>query len=159
MPKPKNTEISFIERLRKIKQAGIDSPMPPGTSPADAVPIDDMPTRLKHVLQIFDEHKKSTHMIFFIMYDIEDNKVRTHIAKYLIKKGCTRVQKSIFLAELDRTIYSEIHKTLKEVQEVYDNQDSIFFVPVSTDEIRSMKIIGHSVDFDLITGNKNTLFF
>jgi CRISPR-associated protein Cas2 len=159
MPKPKNIEISFIEKLRKIKQAGIDNPQAPGKMMADEVPLDDMPDRINQVLQIFNQHKKSSRMIFFVMYDIEDNKVRTHIAKYLIKKGCTRVQKSIFLAELDRAVFTEIHKTLKEVQEVYENQDSIFFVPVSTDEIRAMKIIGHSVDFELITGNKNTLFF
>jgi CRISPR-associated endonuclease Cas2 len=159
MPNPKKTEIKLIERLRRLKQAGLGNPQPPGTIAADELPLEDMPERLKKILQLFEQHKKTSKMIFFVMYDIENNKVRTQIAKYLIKKGCTRVQKSIFLAELDRALYNEIHQTLKEVQEVYENNDSIFFVPVSTDEIRAMKVIGHSVDFDLITGNRNTLFF
>lgn len=159
MAKPKSIEITFIEAMRKIKQAGIDNPLPAGRSPVDAVPLEDLHGRIKQVLQIASQHKKPEKMIFFVMYDIEDNKVRTQIARYLIKKGCTRVQKSIFMAELDRAVYTEIYKTLKEVQEIYRNQDSIFFVPVSSDEIRAMKIIGQSVDFDLITGNKNTLFF
>lgn len=97
-------------------------------------------------------------MIYFIMYDIESNKVRTLVAKYLIRKGCTRVQKSIFIASTERPVFDEIRKDLKEVQECYDNSDSILLVPVSTDEIRAMKVIGQNIDFDLALKNKNTLF-
>ena len=98
-------------------------------------------------------------MLFFVMYDIEDNKVRTHIAKYLIKKGCVRIQKSIYIADQKPAIYREIHDTLREVQDIYDNKDSIILVPISTDEMRAMKIIGENIDFDMSLGNKNTLFF
>jgi hypothetical protein len=42
---------------------------------------------------------------------------------------------------------------------VYDNYDSIFFVPVSVDQLRAMKIVGQSFSYELITGSKNTLFF
>ncbi|OQX98151.1 MAG: CRISPR-associated endonuclease Cas2 [Bacteroidetes bacterium 4572_117] len=122
--------------------------------------IEELDERIQKVLGVFNNAKKNkTHMIYFVMYDIEDNKIRTHIAKFLIRKGCVRVQKSIFLAETSRKVYDEISTTLKEVQEVYDNHDSIFLVPVSTDEIKSMKVIGQSIDFDMIMGNKNTLFF
>ena len=98
-------------------------------------------------------------MIYFVMYDIENNKVRNLVARYLIKKGCTRIQKSIFIASTDRNVYNQIQTDLKEVQECYDNNDSIILVPVSTDEIRSMKLIGQNIDFDLALKNRNTLFF
>ena len=98
-------------------------------------------------------------MIYFIMYDIEDNRVRTHISKYLIKNGCQRVQKSIFLSESERKKFDEIHKTLREIQDLYENNDSIFFVPVSTDELRGMKIIGQKLDLDIFLSNKSTLIF
>lgn len=93
------------------------------------------------------------------MYDIESNKVRTLISKYLERKGCIRIQKSIFLADLDRTIFEEIRSDLVEVQSSYENNDSIILVPISTDYLQSMKIIGQSVNVDIITKNKNTLFF
>lgn len=93
------------------------------------------------------------------MYDIENDKIRTQIAKYLIRKGCIRIQKSIFLAEAERKLYNELSTTLKEVQEVYDNNDSILFVPVSSDELKSMKIIGQQLDIDFILNNRSTLFF
>jgi CRISPR-associated endonuclease Cas2 len=76
------------------------------------------------------------------MYDIENNKVRNQIAKYLIKKGCTRVQRSIFLADLNTDTYEMIKSDLTEVQAMYDNHDSILIVPVSMEHIRAMKVIG-----------------
>ncbi len=98
-------------------------------------------------------------MLFFVMYDIESDKVRYHIAKYLERKGCTRIQRSIFLADLDKTVYDEIKSDLAEVQSLYDNHDSIIVCPVSTDQIRAMQIIGEDISIDVIIRSRNTLFF
>ena len=103
--------------------------------------------------------KKSLNMLFFVMYDIESNKVRNQVAKYLLRKGCFRVQRSIFLADLNNQDYEQIRLDLSEVQACYDNHDSIMIVPISTDFLRSMKIIGKSIDIDIIMNSKNTLFF
>lgn len=98
-------------------------------------------------------------MIFFIMYDISNDKVRHQVSKYLERKGCFRIQKSIFIAHKERKDFTEIHTALKEVQECYDNEDSIFIVPISTDTLNSMKVIGQNIDFDMIMGNQNTIIF
>jgi CRISPR-associated protein Cas2 len=97
-------------------------------------------------------------MYAFILYDIENNKVRRHISKYLEKKGCVRVQKSVFLAELKRKLYLEIHSIIKEVNAMYDNHDSIFFIPVGEDILNTMKVVGKNIDFELITNPGSTLF-
>jgi len=65
----------------------------------------------------------------------------------------------VYLANLPRKKYNEIHITLKEVQAMYENNDSILFIQVPTDSINAMKILGQQIEFDFITGNKNTLFF
>lgn len=150
--------LSFAQKLRKLKKAGIQQTLSSQTVHINELtPLDE---RIKQILGLAaTNNKKANEMIYFVMYDIEDNKVRTHIAKYLIRKGCTRVQKSIFLANTQRNVYNEIYTNIKEVQDLYQNTDSIFFVPVSTDEIRSMKVVGNNLDFDLILKNKNTLFF
>jgi CRISPR-associated protein Cas2 len=93
------------------------------------------------------------------MYDIESTKVRNQIAKYLLREGCTRVQKSIFLADLPLDTYNRMRSELAQVQECYENQDSILIVPISTDYLQSMKVIGQTLDVDLILKNRNTLFF
>ena len=69
------------------------------------------------------------------------------------------MQRSIFLADLDTADYQEIKTDLAEVQSLYDNHDSIIVCPISTDQLRAMRIIGQQIDVDIITHNRNTLFF
>ena len=98
-------------------------------------------------------------MTFFVMYDIESNKVRRLVGKYLLGKGCTRIQRSIFLADTPVETYNSIREDLAQVQAAYENADSIIVLPVSTDYLRLMKIIGKNIEVDVITHSKNTLFF
>jgi len=134
----KKQALTFVQKLRKIKRAGLEeSPEIRGNTCID--PLMPLSTRIEQILGLVKRFDKiSNKMIYFVMYDIENNKVRTQVARYLIKKGCTRVQKSVFC---------------------YENNDSILLVPVSTDEIKAMSIMGQNIDFDLILQNKNTLFF
>lgn len=125
--------------------------------------LDDMPSlpdRIRQILGIvLSSNRKPGNMICFIMYDISSNKVRTLVAKYLLGKGCSRVQKSIFMADLPSDEYQKIANNLSEMQKMYDNEDSILVVPLSEDYARAMRIIGQQVDLDLIMHTKNTLFF
>jgi CRISPR-associated endonuclease Cas2 len=161
MARKKKTEpLTFYQKLVKIKNAGLSHIRPPNRKDEAVEEIETLDDRISRIFELFNKHRNDpAKMIYFIMYDIENNKIRTQIAKYLKKKGCIRVQKSIFLASTERTVFNEIHKTIREVQEVYDNYDSIFFVPVSVDQLRAMKIVGQSFSYELITGSKNTLFF
>jgi len=160
MATKKSPELSFVEKIRRIRKAGIDSYKSINQENGNLDFIESLNERIRKVLGLFGTgRKKKGNMIYFIMYDIEHDKIRNYIAKYLIKKGCIRVQKSIFLTSSERKKFDEIHSTLREVQEMYDNEDSIFLVPVSTDQLQAMKVIGQNVDFDLITGNLKTLIF
>ena len=159
MAKKKKKVLSFYERIVKIKRAGLESDkdlvyVPKGY---EMLPLSERLPLVDKVLGQYS-NKKIDEMYAFIMYDIENDKVRTHIAKYLIKQGCTRVQKSVFLAEFKRKKYQEIHKTLKEINAMYDNHDSIFFIPIGEDILNNMKIVGLNIDFELITNPGNTLF-
>jgi CRISPR-associated endonuclease Cas2 len=159
--KKPHKQIGFVERMLLMRKAGFSHK---GAGYQTAIygdnDLESLETRIAGILEIGSRNHIDAHaMLYFIMYDIENNKIRSQIAKYLLKKGCLRVQKSIFFAESERAIFNQIHADLKAIQELYDNQDSIFFVPISTDQVRSMKIVGQSIDFDLIVGNRNTLFF
>lgn len=102
---------------------------------------------------------KSNTMLYMIMYDIENNKIRTNIAKYLIKKGCLRIQKSVYLAKSSPTIMKDIGNTLKEINEIYENEDSIFILPVPEEKFNNITVIGRNVEFEIVTKPKNVLFF
>src|SRR5574344_2458236 len=154
------TAIDYITVLRKLKNAGVQNY--PSIN-RELSNIDYLPTlqeRVENVLGIINKpSRKIGNMLFFGMYDIESNKVRYNVVKYLIKKGCTRIQKSIFLADLSHDVYESIRNDLTEIQALYDNHDSIIICPISTDLLKSMKVIGQSINIDIITRSKNTLFF
>ncbi len=149
----KDPKIILKQRLKRIKSAGL-KPKPKG----EDIPLAPLKERVQAVFNFSESTKKRGQMLFLVMYDIENDKVRTEIAKYLIRKGCTRIQKSVYMANLDKKTYNEIHQTLKEVQESYDNNDSIILIPVSADLVKAMKIIGKDIDIDMITGNSNVIF-
>ncbi|MCX7986302.1 MAG: CRISPR-associated endonuclease Cas2 [Bacteroidales bacterium] len=151
---------TFVETILLIKKAGLKNAKIQTSDAEELEKIDSINERIEKILGVYKHYQnKPGQMLYFIMYDIENDKVRQQIAKYLIKKGCIRVQKSIFIAESDRKKYDELNQTLKEVQAMYDNNDSIFFVPISVDELRAMKIIGRNVDFSMVINPPNTLFF
>lgn len=158
----KNTDISntFIRQMSKFYHSGImDSPIPN----REIRGLDDLASlheRVDKILGIVDGvNSNKGNMLFFVMYDIESNKVRTQVVKYLQRMGCSRVQKSIFLANLSVDKYSTIRQDLTEVQAAYENDDSILVVPISTDLLQAMKIIGQNLEIEVITKSKNTLFF
>ena len=154
----KRTELTFPQKMAKLKHAGVEGSRMISTNSPEWEPMDSLEERVKQLLGIVS-NAKVTDMLFFVMYDIESNKVRQQIAKYLLKMGCFRIQRSIFLAELDSEKHERIRADLTEVQSYYENHDSILIVPVSTELIKSMKIIGKSIDVDIIMRTKNTLFF
>lgn len=141
-------------------KAGIHSDVLLSSVSSDWEDLGTLEERTRRVLGIVEnKNRKITDMLFFVMYDIESNKVRYQVAKYLLKKGCFRIQRSVFLAELSREAYNDIRSDLAEVQACYDNHDSILIVPVSTELLNAMKIIGKSINVDVITRSKSTLFF
>lgn len=152
----------YIDALKKLNNAGLSNSIPPN---ADRANLNDeqLPSLEERVAKLFylsNNSKRSiSNMLFFVMYDIESNKVRRYIVKYLERKGCTRIQKSIFLADLSVEDFNEIKKDLTEVQAAYENNDSILVVPITPEYLRSMRIIGQNINIDIITHTRNTIFF
>ena len=160
MPRRKK-DIDYLAILKQLAAGGIiNSPLPIRQDPSLDDGLLSVEERVKLLLNLVNnKNRQAGKMLFFVMYDIESNKVRRYVVKYLEKKGCTRVQKSIFLADLNIDKYASIREDLAEVQAAYDNNDSIMIVPISTDYLQAMKVIGQNIDIDIITHSRNTLFF
>lgn len=154
-------KLSLIARERKLAKAGLaDAPAANTPPQLRSDEIASPETRLKDIIRIIHrQDRPANYMIFFVMYDIASDKVRTLVSKYLIQKGCTRVQRSIFLGDLPTDTLNTIKTDLAEVQAAYENNDSILIVPVSTSTLDAMRVIGQELNIDLITHTRNTLFF
>lgn len=161
MPRKKQAPLSAEAEISKIKVALLLFGQTEHKKSRSADSYNEsLDSRVRKLLGIVEQHKKiNGRMLFFVMYDIESDKVRSLIHKYLKRMGCTPIQRSIFLADAPVETYERIKKDLAEVQESYDNDDSIMVLPISTDYLRMMKIIGHHIEVDVITHTRNTLFF
>jgi len=160
MPRKKKEPPGFVEIMRKFVRSGLEGSAVPNRIITNKDDITTLEERVDKILGIVKrDTRPAGNMIFFVMYDIEDNKVRTQIFKYLMRMGCYRVQRSVFLADLPNDKYNQIRNDLTEVQAAYENNDSILVVPISTDYLTAMKIIGQTIDIDVITKQKNTIFF
>lgn len=163
MPRKKKPPLTFVERMQKIAAANLSTnkKITPKKETEDTEQIiESLSLRVKKILGLTNKReKRNGYMMFFVMYDIENDKVRGLIYKYLVRKGCVRIQRSIFLADAPINTYEEIKSDLSEVQATYDNHDSIIVLPISADYVNMMKIIGKKIEIDIITHSKNTLFF
>lgn len=162
MARPKKVVYDLAEKLRRIRDAGLESTSTEKweDTQVHSPDSDSLQDRIRALLKLVrDPSKNKYEMIYLIMYDIADNRVRNHIAKYLLSKGCIRIQLSVYMARSHQKVFKEIKDTLGEVQQAYDNADSILLVPVQSSSISSMKIIGKDIQVESLIDPPNTLFY
>lgn len=158
--KKARSPLNYPQIMRKLNHAGLAGNETINRLPNGYDDIPDLRDRVGKIMGLVnDTQRPATNMLFFVMYDIESNKVRYQIAKYLLRMGCFRVQRSIFMADLPSDKYDKIRGDLATVQSLYDNHDSILIVPISIDYLKAMRVIGKSINIDVIMKNVNTLFF
>jgi len=162
MARPPKKEFNLKERIEKLRQAGFsvdEDQLKKNKEPTEESELDSLPKRIKKIIGIIQEKPiKSTTMNYLILYDISNNKIRTLIAKYLESKGCIRIQKSVFLSHSNHKKFDEIRDTLADINDTYENEDSIILIPINVSDARSMKLIGQNVNIDQIIDPPNTIF-
>lgn len=135
----------YQEKVNRIRAAGLHTRYFRGW----ALGISPPQERLQRLVEYLDMHqtKNPQQMLFLIMYDIEDHKIRRHIAKYLIKKGCMRMQKSIYIGSVRDAVFQEISEALREINQMYQNNDSIVLLPVTPAVMQQINVLGKNIDF------------
>ncbi|MBL7112190.1 MAG: CRISPR-associated endonuclease Cas2 [Bacteroidales bacterium] len=159
----KKREITFAERMQRLYMAGLkdsDALLPDPRKRTELEQLE-REQRLEKLMQILHKNRemKTGYILTFIMYDIENNRIRRYISKYLEKKGYVRVQKSVFFGNVPRALHKQVCVTLKEVNEKYDNGDSLMFLPISIDMFNNLKVVGKNLSYELTVEQKSTLIF
>jgi CRISPR-associated protein Cas2 len=157
--RPEREPISFPERMRRIREAGLGTRHWQGAmSDADRL-LPDLAERVRRIQAFLTpvSGQTSPGMLFFVMYDIEDHKIRRHIAKYLLRQGCMRMQKSVFIGNVPHKKYREIADTLEEVNSMYANGDSLLVLPITQETIAQLQVIGKDLNYKMVTSPPNVL--
>lgn len=90
------------------------------------------------------------------MYDIQQDKRRRKVAKLCKVQGLYRVQKSVFLGELDdRLLEGLVAESRKLIDEA---EDSVYIFPMCRQDFRRVVTLGQAFDRQLVTDEIRTMF-
>jgi len=96
-------------------------------------------------------------MIAWVMYDIENDRARSRVAKYCKQAGLYRVQYSVFLGTLDGDQKDSLELQIEE--EINPEKDKVYIFPMSQDELRETTLLGQAFDKKMVTDKVRALFF
>ena len=96
-------------------------------------------------------------MLTWVIYDIAENKVRNKVVKLCKNYGLYRVQKSVFLGELNKNDTDSI--ALEAEGLIGQDVDSVYIFPMCDDCFKKIKLKGQAFDKELVTDEILTKFF
>ncbi len=95
-------------------------------------------------------------MIIWVLYDIQNTKVRNKVAKICKKYGLYRVQKSVFLGTIED---AQKEALSVEIEDLIDqDNDSVYIFPMNKSELRQTVLLGQAFDKKLVTDQVKALF-
>lgn len=81
-----------------------------------------------------------TKMLYWLIYDISENKTRNKIASQCKNYGLIRVQKSSFIGNITKNRAEMLILEIKELE--LDSEDCVFLIPVCKSCFSEREIIG-----------------
>jgi len=95
-------------------------------------------------------------MIAWVLYDIEDAKIRNKIAKLCKQAGLYRVQFSVFLGTLDKHQKDTLELQIETL--IDEEKDSVYIFPMSKNELQATSLLGKAFDKKMVTDEVKALF-
>ncbi len=96
-------------------------------------------------------------MLVWVMYDIKNDRVRNKLAKECQNKGLYRVQKSVFLGDIETNDFDEIKIIAEDLIEL--DADSVYVFTMNKAELNKAGLIGQAFDKGLVTDEIISKFF
>lgn len=95
-------------------------------------------------------------MLVWAIYDIQSNKVRSKIVKLCKQTGLYRVQKSVFLGDIENNRLDELAlASKKEIEE----EDSVYIFPMCQEDFKKVILLGQAFDKKLVSDEIISKFF
>ena len=96
-------------------------------------------------------------MLVWAIYDITSNKIRNRIIKYCKNVGLYRVQKSVFLGNINSNEIDELKVQSEEI--INPDTDSVYIFPMCDKDFKKAILLGQAFDQELVTDQVKELFF
>ncbi len=96
-------------------------------------------------------------MLVWVIYDIAENSTRKKVSDRCKDYGLYRVQKSVFLGDLNTNQRDSLAIECEELIDV--NIDSVYIFPMDEESFKKVKLIGQAFDKDLVSDEVLTTFF
>ena len=96
-------------------------------------------------------------MLVWVMYDIADDKIRRKAIKICKNVGLYRVQKSIFLGDIEENDFDEVKLRLEDTVDL--KNDYVYVFTMSKKELNKAGLIGQAFDKELVTDEIISKFF
>jgi CRISPR-associated protein Cas2 len=87
-------------------------------------------------------------MLTFVVYDISKDRTRTKIAKRCLDFGLYRVQKSVFLGDIESNRVEEIILASRELMNA--ETDSVYVFPLCREDFDKVRIVGQGFDRQMV---------
>lgn len=95
-------------------------------------------------------------MIAWVIYDIENDKARSKVAKSCKQAGLYRVQLSVFLGTLDAEQKDILSLQLESL--INPDRDKVYIFPMTKLELQQTILLGQAFDKKLVTDEIKALF-
>jgi CRISPR-associated protein Cas2 len=88
-------------------------------------------------------------MLIWVIYDIVKDKTRNKVIRKCKNIGLYRVQKSVFLGDVEENVFDELKIQLEDMIDL--EKDSVYVFPMSKSELKKAGLIGQAFDKELVT--------
>lgn len=96
-------------------------------------------------------------MLAWVIYDISSDKIRRRAIKVCKNTGLYRVQKSVFLGEIEENDFDELKLKMEDIIDL--ENDSVYVFPMSKKGLSQAGLIGQVFDKELVTDEIISKFF
>jgi CRISPR-associated protein Cas2 len=87
-------------------------------------------------------------MLTFVVYDISKDRTRTKIAKRCLDFGLYRIQKSVYLGDIESNRVNEIILASRELMN--EETDSVYVFLLCREDFDRVRIVGQGFDREMV---------
>ena len=95
-------------------------------------------------------------MLVWVIYDISKDKPRKRLADKAIEQGLERVQKSVFLGNIDQNLIDEL--VIYAEEQINVDNDSVYVFPMCQEDFDKIQLIGEAFDKALVNDELQSFF-